>query len=225
MSAVDRSADRFVVPSFESLWREAEAVLAAGPTRHTDGEDDAMRVLHTLQVHQVEFEMVNDVMRDLQARGEAVLRRLSMALRAARAGCWDWNVASDRWIWSPELFHVYGLDAASVEAGVDAWRAVLHPEDRDRATSGFAEAVARRRPLSIEYRILTAAGDARWILERGDICGDREGHFDAMTGVAIDITEQKENAIELDRLDMPTFNQFRTDLCHGIALVCGSYTP
>ena len=31
--------------------------------------------------------------------------------------------------------------------------------------------------------------------------------------------------IDLDRLDMPTFNQFRTDLCHGIALVCGSYTP
>ncbi len=32
-------------------------------------------------------------------------------------------------------------------------------------------------------------------------------------------------AIDLDRLDMPTFNQFRTDLCQGIALVCGAYTP
>ncbi|WP_319244113.1 response regulator [uncultured Propionivibrio sp.] len=199
MSPFDRSADRFVVPSFESLWRDAETVLAAGPTRHVAGEDDAMRVLHKLQVHQVELEMVNDVMRDLQARGEVVLRRLSMALRAARAGCWDWDIASDRWTWSPELFHVYGLDGASVEACADAWRSVLHPEDRDLAVSGFAEAVAERRPLSIEYRIVTASGDVRWILERGDICGDRGGDSDVMTGVTIDITEQKENAIELDR--------------------------
>ncbi len=32
-------------------------------------------------------------------------------------------------------------------------------------------------------------------------------------------------AMDLDRLDMPTFNQFRTDLCQGIVRVCGAYTP
>ncbi len=33
------------------------------------------------------------------------------------------------------------------------------------------------------------------------------------------------NAIDLDRMDMPTFNQFRSDLCQGIEQVCGSRTP
>lgn len=31
-------------------------------------------------------------------------------------------------------------------------------------------------------------------------------------------------AIDLDRLDMPTFNQFRIGLCQGIEQVCGSHT-
>ncbi|SDI28328.1 PAS domain-containing hybrid sensor histidine kinase/response regulator [Propionivibrio dicarboxylicus] len=199
MSPIDTFAGCFVVPAFETLWREAEIALAARPTKDGESEDDTIRLLHKLQVHQVELEMLNGVMRELQAKGEAVLRRLSMALRAARAGCWDWDVMSGRWTWSPEVFPVYGLDAASVEAGIDSWRAVLHPEDRDLAISGFVEALAMRRPLSMEYRILTASGDVRWILERGDICGGEGDSFCVMTGVAIDITEQKENAIELDR--------------------------
>lgn len=199
MSATDPSSGGFSVPAFETLWREAEALLAARPARHRKGEGNAMRVLHKLQVHQVELEMLLGVMRDLQAKGEAVLRRLSMALQAARAGCWDWDVASGRWTWSPELFEVYGLDPASVDAGIESWRAVLHPEDRDFAVSGIVEALATRRPLSLEYRILTATGEVRWILERGDIRSDDDGHSDVMTGVAIDITEQKENAIELER--------------------------
>ena len=33
------------------------------------------------------------------------------------------------------------------------------------------------------------------------------------------------NAIDLDRMDMPTFNQFRDDLCQGIEQICGSHTP
>ena len=33
------------------------------------------------------------------------------------------------------------------------------------------------------------------------------------------------NAIELDRMDMPTFNQLRADLCQGIEQICGSHTP
>ena len=33
------------------------------------------------------------------------------------------------------------------------------------------------------------------------------------------------NAIDLDRMDMPTFNQLRADLCQGIEQICGSHTP
>ena len=33
------------------------------------------------------------------------------------------------------------------------------------------------------------------------------------------------NAINLDRMDMPTFNQLRADLCQGIEQICGSHTP
>jgi len=199
MSPIDPLAGGFSVPAFETLWRDAESMLAEKHARSREGDDDSLRLLHKLQVHQVELEMLNDVMGELQAKGEAVLRRLSMALRAARAGCWEWDIASDRWSWSPELFHVYGFDAASVEAGVDTWRAALHPEDRELAVSGFAEALAMRRSLSIEYRILAGSGDVRWILERGDICSCQGANSPVMTGVAIDITEQKENAIELDR--------------------------
>jgi PAS domain-containing protein len=67
---------------------------------------------------------------------EEALRRtnesLSLAQRAAGAGVWDWDVASDVVYVSPEYRELYGL-ASDVTLTYDLWlNHLVHPEDRKR---------------------------------------------------------------------------------------------
>jgi PAS domain-containing protein len=51
---------------------------------------------------------------------EASEARLRLALRAAEAGVWEWDVAADRTTWSDEYFELLGIDPSAVEAGTAA---------------------------------------------------------------------------------------------------------
>jgi two-component system, sensor histidine kinase and response regulator len=91
-------------------------------------------------------------------RVEAALRvseeRLSRAQRSARAGVWDWDIPTQRLVWSPELFELFGVDPEASGATFDVWRSVLHPEDREGAERRIAESVDSGTLLSSEYRII-----------------------------------------------------------------------
>jgi PAS domain S-box-containing protein len=70
-------------------------------------------------------------------RAESLLRQLNERLAptqaAAGVGSWDWNILADRVEWTPKMFEFFGLDMRVTTASFDAWRSVLHPEDRDKA--------------------------------------------------------------------------------------------
>jgi PAS domain S-box-containing protein len=69
-----------------------------------------------------------------------------------------------------------------------AWHArILHPEDRDRLWGEVRAALEARGRYELEYRIVAACGEARWVWERG--CGvyGRLGELLAMEGVVLDI--------------------------------------
>jgi PAS fold len=51
------------------------------------------------------------------------------------------------------------------------------------------EAVRAGRPFELEYRVLTASGDERWVLERG--CAVRGGRQEWLDGIIFDITERR----------------------------------
>jgi PAS domain S-box-containing protein len=66
---------------------------------------------------------------------------------------------------------------------------LIHVEDRDRVERTVWEAVQAGRPFELEYRVVTASGEERWVLERGcAIRGDRQEWLD---GIIFDITERR----------------------------------
>jgi PAS domain S-box-containing protein len=66
---------------------------------------------------------------------------------------------------------------------------LIHVEDRDRVEQTVWEAVRAGRPFELEYRVLTATGDERWVLERG--CAVRGGRQEWLDGIIFDITERR----------------------------------
>jgi len=125
--------------------------------------------------------------------------RLDLAKSAADAGVWDWDIASGRIEWSPEMFILFGIDPEKDIAGFDSWRAALHPEDRHAATERIESAVREGSMLDSEFRILLPDGAIRWINARGRTVCDRHGNPVRMLGICMDITSRRQTEEALRR--------------------------
>ncbi len=118
-------------------------------------------------------------------------RRLEMALHAGKAGTWDWDVASGRIVWSAQMFELLGLDAKTSTASFAAWRAVLHPEDREEAGLRIERALKAHSFLDSNYRVVLPDGRVRWINAVGAGVYNEQGQPVQMLGICMDISDRQ----------------------------------
>lgn len=134
---------------------------------------------------------VND-RKEVEARLRVSEARLTFAQEAAGAGIWHWNLVTDAVEWTDQLYRVFGLDPRTAPpASVPAWRAALHPEDAHYAETQVAEAIANRRQLVSEHRIVLPTGEVRWVMALGSTTYDAEGRPVEISGICLDTTERK----------------------------------
>ena len=119
-------------------------------------------------------------------------KRLELALAAAKAGTWDWNVATGFIEWSPQMFELFGLDPRSNNASFASWRTALHPDDREQAESRIELALKQRSTLDSDYRIIWPDGRIRWINALGEGVYDEAGRPVQMIGICQDISDRKQ---------------------------------
>ena len=79
----------------------------------------------------------------------------------------------------------------------DGWATGVHPDDYDRAVAIWLGAFAKRTPFEMEYRLLNAKGEYRWIADYGRPFFAPDGEFLGYIGSCYDITESKEQAGQL----------------------------
>jgi len=141
-------------------------------------------------------EVIEGTLIDITGRreAEAALResqhRMDQALRAARAGAWEWRLEPGRATWSDTNFELLGYRPGSVEASFEAWRRRLHPEDVAAAERAVSEALAQRSDLDIQFRVVWDDGSVHWIRDVGRILLDEAGRPTGMYGIQLDVTER-----------------------------------
>jgi PAS domain S-box-containing protein len=116
--------------------------------------------------------------------------RLRTAQQGARAGLWDWDLASDVATWSDEYYEINGLDRSTAPSR-ESFLAHVYPEDRAGVQRAVAEALEKRAAIDIQYRIEHPARGLRWIAARGHTTCDAEGRPRRSSGIVLDITERK----------------------------------
>jgi PAS domain S-box-containing protein len=72
------------------------------------------------------------------------------------------------------------------------WAAGVHPDDRDRCISAYKDALDRREPISIDYRLRRHDGQWRVINDTGVPRFTADGVFIGYIGCGIDVTDQRE---------------------------------
>jgi PAS domain S-box-containing protein len=116
---------------------------------------------------------------------------LKFTVGIAKLGTWKIDFTKGgRVELSPETAAMFGL-APQYPDPQTAIEQCLLPEDRERAARVLSDALATGSPYRDEYRVRWPSGELRWLDSRGRARHDAAGKLTMLSGLVIDITEQK----------------------------------
>lgn len=128
--------------------------------------------------------------------------RWRFAIEGAGDGVWDWDLPSDRVLYSPRCDEILGLSCGSGMRCAKDWIARVHPEDQAPLEAALDAHLRGQSPHYVfEHRVRAGDGVWRWILARGLVVRrDDDGRPLRMVGTVADISERKRLEEELRAL-------------------------
>lgn len=130
-----------------------------------------------------------------QVRTQNLIREnqdfLEFAQKAGKIGAFEWNVDTNKILWTTELENIYGLGPGEYKGTFTEWLKFVHPEDKRTTVKAVLRINSQGREFNHEFRIISRQGAVRWILARGKIVKDGKGNNIKFIGINIDMTEQK----------------------------------
>lgn len=119
---------------------------------------------------------------------------LPASLAASSTGTWEYDVVHDRLRYCPTFAVLYGLPPEQRGEGVpmDRINAAAHPNDRARGRAKRMHVLQHGGAFVLEYRVLSSPQVTRWVLVRGFYEADATGRVVRGRGIAVDVTEGKE---------------------------------
>ncbi|HSI15767.1 MAG TPA: ATP-binding protein [Chthoniobacter sp.] len=148
----------------------------------------------------------NDTLQDEIAerrRAEEELRHsealLAAAQRIAQIGSWEWDIETNKMIWSEENCHIHGLDPKDDELSYMRSMEFIPADERALCDATFKKALTDQKPFSFVHRIVRNDGESRITHQRGDVIVTA-GKVTGMFGTTQDITERKLAEEELAKM-------------------------
>jgi PAS domain S-box-containing protein len=198
--------ENIILPAIQSIFTGQRQLDLEYRFRHRDG---SIRWIHeTATARRDEAKdcwSVIVVATDISDRvsAEIALRdseeRLRFALEAARMGSWDWNILTNKVVWSESLERLMGMQPGSFDGCFETFRAIVYPDDRPRVFDAIARSIEQDESYDIEFRFIRPDGSIRWASSQGNVLRDRDGRAIRMIGVDIDITERKQAELSLQQ--------------------------
>lgn len=201
-----------IVPEHAELVKLQLAKKIAGDTDQTVYEVDCLRKdgsRATLEVNSSVITKdgvpiaVQGIARDITERKatEQALRKseenLAAAQRITHLGSWELEInnvndANDNVVtWSDEVYRIFGYEPQEVEISSSFIYDAVHPDDRERVSQCFSEAVLTRRFLDLEARIVLPDGRVRLLSGKAETVYDDSTCVPVkMVGTVQDITER-----------------------------------
>lgn len=167
-------------------------------------------------------EFVLGVTHDITERWEAEkvfqenAERTQLALNAAQAGAWSWDIPSGELNWSLDNFALNARDPALGQPAYAEWEMLVHPDDRLAITTATNDAFNRVTPeFRSEYRVCLPGMNDRWLQAIGKINFSPTGQPLRMVGINLDVTDRKRTEQAL-RDDDRRKDEFLATLAHEL---------
>lgn len=119
--------------------------------------------------------------------------QLSLALKGAKCGLWDWNLPEDKIYFDPNYFLIAGYEPNEFPHQFKEWEKRVHPDDIASAQKAIQQYMAGEfEHYAVEFRFKTKIGGWLWILGKGEVTErDEDGNPVRFVGLHIDISQRK----------------------------------
>src|SRR5262245_44730398 len=128
--------------------------------------------------------------------------RLDLAVRGSNVSIWEIDMPDSDYrngqVHYLNVWEQLGYDPAQSSTDHATWRALWHPDDRERlerAVQSYLD--GETREFEAEYRVCHRDGSYRWVLSRGVAVRDTAGRPIRFAGSRFDITDRKRAEKEL----------------------------
>lgn len=130
---------------------------------------------------------------------QASEQRLRWALEASQIGIWDWNLATNKIIWSEGYEQIFGLSAGTFDGTLETFNTCVLPADRVALTQSIKVARQERTEYCHEFRVVWLDGSIHWIKGKGKFFYNEAGEPVRMLGTVRDISLCKQVEVELNK--------------------------
>ncbi|MBF0186220.1 MAG: PAS domain S-box protein [Magnetococcales bacterium] len=118
-------------------------------------------------------------------------KQVEMAQEIAQLGHWHWEIASDRFSWSKEIFRIYGLDPIQEKPSYEMFLQAIPEPYRTQVAQALQQALLQPGTLlQAEHPVQRPDGSLCHVLQRGEVIRDAEGRAVEMLGTVLDLTER-----------------------------------
>jgi PAS domain S-box-containing protein len=133
--------------------------------------------------------------------------RIKLANLVGSLGHFDWDMKTDRVLWSEEIPGLFGAQAGDLKCSMQDLIARTLPDDRERLQ--LALAAVSGADIDQEVRVCHADQSVHWLRLRGHITQGVDGNAVRMLGILRDTTER--NLGQADRLEALTSERQERD--------------
>jgi diguanylate cyclase (GGDEF)-like protein/PAS domain S-box-containing protein len=152
----------------------------------------------------------------------------SATVRVLPGTTYEFELRDERWVMcaaGPEIESITGYPPSDfINHARRTYGSIVHPDDYEGMVAHFQDALARRAPYAIEYRVIHADGSTRWVQGHGRGICDENGVVTRIDGCFFDVTERRQSEERLAHLalhdpltDLPNRALFQEHLTVAIA--------
>jgi|TARA_Y100000746_G_scaffold88574_1_gene75325 diguanylate cyclase (GGDEF)-like protein/PAS domain S-box-containing protein len=120
--------------------------------------------------------------------------RYSLAMQASNDGLWDWDLKTNKILYSDRWKEMLGFNDDEISDTADEWLSRVHPEDHDRVRASIdAYLEGTTSNFEIEYRIRHFSDNYLWMMAKGLAIRTSDGRATRFAGSQTDVSERKSN--------------------------------
>ncbi|TVZ16800.1 PAS domain-containing sensor histidine kinase [Maribacter sp. MAR_2009_72] len=116
-------------------------------------------------------------------------KQLNFAEEIAQMGYWEWKPMNDKFIWSDNLYKIFGLEVG-IEMSLELLVSRVHPDDKEHVQQVTMDLFETKKFKKFTYRIIPPKGAIKTLEVLGQVECDDSGNIVKLIGVTQDITHR-----------------------------------
>jgi two-component system sensor kinase FixL len=118
--------------------------------------------------------------------------RFRLGIEGSGIGVWDLDLSTQQLLWSNTTRSLFGVPS-ELPLTYDLFLSLLEPDDRERTRQALSRSVETGCSFDVQYRVNGGRSQShQWVRARGSILRDEQGVPRHLSGIVIDIDDQKQ---------------------------------